>query len=77
MNKERRKELEKVIEQLQALSEQLDILSEEESEALENLPESLQSSERGEKMEDDAGTIDNAAVGIMTIAIDIQEVIEA
>lgn len=50
MNKTRRKSIQRIIDQLSTLKEDIDILREEEQEAYDNLPESLQESERGEAM---------------------------
>ena len=41
MNKERRKAIEEIIDQLGTLKEQIESVSEEESEAYDNLPESI------------------------------------
>lgn len=52
MNANRRKELEKVIALIKDAEGQLDILKCEEQEAFDNMPESLQYSEKGERMEE-------------------------
>jgi poly-gamma-glutamate capsule biosynthesis protein CapA/YwtB (metallophosphatase superfamily) len=51
MNKQRRKEIAKAIELIQQAREILEGVKDEEQEAFDNLPENLQSSESGEKME--------------------------
>ena len=51
MNKARRKELAEIVELLEEARERLEAVRDEEEEALENLPESLQASERGEAMQ--------------------------
>lgn len=48
MNMQRRKRIEKAGRQLEELLEEITAIQEEEQEAYENLPESLQGSERGE-----------------------------
>ena len=66
MNKIRRKELANIVtmlEELDALREEIrerlaDVLDEEQ-EALDNLPESLQESERGEQMQEYIDTMEN------------------
>ena len=66
MNKTRRKELANIVtmlEELDALREEIrerlaDVLDEEQ-EALDNLPESLQESERGEQMQEYIDTMEN------------------
>lgn len=59
MNKLRRKELARIIEKLEALDslraeiqEELETVMDEEQEAFDNMPESLQESERGEQMQE-------------------------
>ena len=52
MNKERRKELEKVEALISEARNLLEEVRDGEEDALCNLPESFQMSERGEKMED-------------------------
>ncbi len=53
MNEDRRKRIEKIIEQL-------DSLREEEQDAYDNLPESIQDSERGESMTDNVDNLEEA-----------------
>ena len=50
MNKQRRKSLKDLIEQLQEIRCELEYLFDEEQSAYDNMPESLQDSERGEAM---------------------------
>ncbi len=52
MNKERRKLLDEVQDRLLEVQEQLEHIIGEEEEAFYNLPESLQGSERGQRMEE-------------------------
>jgi len=51
MNNARRKAIKKIAEQLDILKSEFEALKDEEQEAFDNMPESLQSSERGEHME--------------------------
>ena len=64
MNKVRRKAIEEIIGKLEELKDQLETLSTEELEAYDNLPESIQSSERGERMSEGVDDIDNATGSI-------------
>lgn len=50
MNNKRRKELKEIIELIDEARLRLEIVTDEEEEAYYNLPESLQESERGERM---------------------------
>lgn len=59
MNKSRRKKLGEIIDQLEYLREDLDAVSSEEREAYDNLPESLQESDRGCAMEEAADELDD------------------
>lgn len=58
MNKVRRKELARVVDLLDQARDLLEIIRDEEQEAFDNLPESIQYSERGETMEDYIGKMD-------------------
>ena len=58
MNKARRKKLGEIIDQLEYLREDLDAVASEEREAYDNLPESLQESDRGCAMEEAADELD-------------------
>jgi len=67
MNRERRKEIEEIRGQLAELWDRLDTVRAEEEEAYDNLPQSIQDSERGEttltglqELEDALDLIDNA-----------------
>ena len=54
MNNVRRKQIRKVIEALHPIYEDVNTLAEQEEESFDSLPESLQESERGEKMQEAA-----------------------
>lgn len=49
MNAERRKKIDAVIEKIEAAKADLKAIRDEEQEAYDNMPESLQNSERGDK----------------------------
>lgn len=72
MNKARRKELAKALELLDAAKTILEQVAEEEQEAYDNLPESIQVSERGEQIYDNADTLG----GYMDDLDDMMTVIE-
>ena len=76
MNKARRNAIEKIIDQLGTLKEQLDSIGEEENDAFDNLPESIQYSERGEAMEENISDIDRAVSDIEDIMSTLQDIIE-
>lgn len=52
MNKARRKNLATIIETLEAMKSSLEDVRDEEESAFDNLPESIQESERGETMQE-------------------------
>lgn len=52
MNKQRRKKVEGVFDQLQAMIMELEEIRDGEQDAFDNLPEGIQESERGEQMEE-------------------------
>ena len=58
MNKVRRKELARVVDLLDQARDLLEAIRDEEQEAFDNLPESIQYSERGETMENYIGTME-------------------
>lgn len=57
MNDDRRKRIDEAMEHIAAARELLDTVIAEEQEAFDNLPEGLQNSERGQKMEETAGSL--------------------
>lgn len=52
MNKQRRKAIDEIQGKLMDLQSELECVRDEEQEAFDNLPESIQYSERGERMEE-------------------------
>ncbi len=58
MNKVRRKELARVVDLLDRARDLLETIRDEEQEAFDNLPESIQCSERGEAMENCISTME-------------------
>ena len=74
MNKQRRKELARAIALIEEAREILEAVKDEEQEALDNLPESLQQSERGETMEGYIYTMDEMLETLDTD--ELQEIVE-
>lgn len=60
MNKTRRKQIEKLIEKVREIQQEFEDLKCEEEDALSNLPESLQDSEKGEKMQEWIDALDSS-----------------
>lgn len=60
MNKDRRKRIQDIKDQLIDLQTDIEEIKDEEQEAYDNLPESLQDGEKGEKMYDAIDNLDSA-----------------
>lgn len=61
MNAKRRKEIEKLSAQIEEIKMAIDSLHDDEQEAYDNLPDSLQEAERGQKMESAIEALDYAS----------------
>lgn len=75
MNKDRRKRLEEIVEQLQSLRNDLELLQEEEQDALDNMPESIQCSDRGEYAQAKIDTIGDAMIDLENSIDNLNEVL--
>ena len=64
MNKARRAVLNKIINALTELKDELESIKEDEQDAMDNLPESLQDSDRYSAMEEAVDNMDSAFDGI-------------
>lgn len=60
MNKARRAKLNALINALTELKSDVELLQEEEQDAFDNLPESIQETDRGEAMQDAADSMSDA-----------------
>lgn len=69
MNRDRRNRIERIKEQVETLKDQLEGILDEEETAFDNLPDSLQSGDRGQSMEEAMNNIETA-VGTMEMLID-------
>ena len=74
MNRTRREAIDDLIEQLENIQQQIEALKDEEQTAYDNLPETLQYSERGETMTEAIDNLESAessveeAIGYLTSA---------
>ena len=75
MNAKRRKELEKLVERIQGIIADLEVLRDEEQECFDNLPESLQESERGERMEDNVSNMDAVIDSLESASDELEDAI--
>jgi hypothetical protein len=73
MNNTRRKKIAAIQERLSALMDEIDDLYTEELEAFENLPESLQCSSKGEKMEEAIDALEEARNGLEEVITEYLE----
>lgn len=76
MNKERRKTLQGIIDELESQKENIETLQEEEQEAYDNLPESIQASDRGDAMCENADGLADAASDLEDVISVLQEILE-
>lgn len=60
MNKNRRKQIDDILEQLNPLLLGIESVKDEEQEAYDNLPESMQNGDKGEKMSDAVNNLEYA-----------------
>lgn len=75
MNKQRRRKLEDVLDRLQGCMTDLEYIKEEEQEAYDNLPESLQYSEKGEQMQENVDDIDYVISDLDSVNNSLEDII--
>lgn len=63
MNKQRRKEIAEVVQELETLKERIEVLRDEEQEYFDNMPEGIQMSERGDLAQEAASNLEYVADG--------------
>ena len=73
MNKQRRKELEALAEKVRELMGKIEDLKSEEEEYMDNMPESLQQSEKYYAAESAVDFMDSALTGLEDIAGQLEE----
>lgn len=76
MNKQRRKWLEDIIGKLEDQSEELYNLQQEEQEAYDNMPESLQDSDRGQAAYEYASDLEDEHNSLEDVILNLQEILE-
>ena len=76
MNNARRKEIEKITAELESIKERIEALQEEEQDAFDNLPESIQYGERGDKMQSAIDNLGDAADNIQDCLDNLNEAME-
>lgn len=76
MNNDRRNRLNAAKEKLLVLIDYIEGIRLEEEEAFENMPESLQESERGEKMQEAVDDIQQLCDDLSAVIDDIETIVE-
>ena len=76
MNKTRRTNLRKVYDLISEARALLEEIAQEEREALDNTPDSLQTSERYEQADEDCTTLEDHLTDLETIEENLEEIIE-
>lgn len=74
MNAQRRKRRDEAIEKLNEALAIIEEIKDEEDTAYENMPESLQESERGERLQENVDTLDSIYDEIETQVSELEEV---
>lgn len=77
MNKQRRLSLQTVIDKLEELKFEVSSICDQEQEAYDNMPESLQESERGSSIYDNVCNLEDQLINFDDIIENLQEIIEA
>lgn len=75
MNKTRRKQLDKAWGLLMEASQIIEEVKSDEEEAHDNLPDSLQESERGEQMQEYIDTMDELLMELDNILSDVDDIV--
>lgn len=77
MNKTRRKELASIVELIEEARERLEAVKDEEQEAFDNMPESLQESERGETMQEYINIMEKLLDALEDGTDELQEIVDS
>lgn len=73
MNDTRRKDLKRALSMLESVNQIIDMAASQEQDSIDNLPDSLQCSERCEKMEDAVSLLESAMEDIESASDRIRE----
>lgn len=77
MNAQRRKQLSEISDKIELIKEEITFLQEEEQDALDNMPDSLQYSEKGERMQTAIDAMDDILQSLDDSMMYILEAIES
>lgn len=76
MNKQQRKELQGYADSLEEIKSNIETMMEEEQDKLDNMPESLQESERGEAMQEAIENLESASSSLEEAIGYLEEITE-
>lgn len=76
MNKQNRKTLQGCVDSLDEIKSNIETMMEEEQEKLDNMPESLQESERGEAMQEAIDNLESASDSLEEAIDYLNEILE-
>lgn len=76
MNEKRRKQLANAVEVLNNVLELLEEVTADEQDAYDNLPESIQDSDRGEAMQENVDDMEDASSSLQDIIDQLQDIID-
>lgn len=76
MNKQRRKDLSAILNELADLRSRLETIQQDEQDAYDNMPEGLQQSERGQKAEECCSRLEDALTSFDEIDSAVNDAIE-
>jgi len=77
MNKARREQLQEIQSELETLKERLEALQQEEQDYYDNMPESFQGGEKGDKAQEHIDAIEYCANTLDDVISGITEIVEA
>lgn len=75
MNRHQRKEIKKLLEQLEEIKEQINMNLQEEQDKYDNMPENLQMSEKAENMQEVISNLEDAKCSLEDVISSIENVI--
>jgi len=76
MNKSRRAKISKLLEELEYINSEIESIKCDEQDALDNLPESIQGSDRGQQMEEYVDSLDEALESMQSAIDTLTEIAE-
>ena len=76
MNKDRRKRIKEINDKLMDIQIDLEAINNEEEEAYDNLPSSFQDGEKGEKMQEGIGYLEDAISSISDVMSNLDDAIQ-